>query len=170
MRRISVIIDDSGDYLRIIMGSDLVIGGLLARPIKHYVGKTVHMKKLSKNMKRSVAKLFVETYLKLREKYDLKIRCGKRENVISQLRTLIETSVKEKRELPPFYVDKGIELLLRKNIHPIYFRFLTIYTDKDKVLCADILAWINLRRNQNTFIWSKIANQIEELDIDQKST
>jgi len=165
MRGVSVIIDDSDEYLGIVVGNDLVIGGLLARPIRQYVGKTVHMKKLSKNMKRSVAKLFVETYLKLREKYDLKLKCGKKERIISQLRTLIETSVKEGRELPPFYVDKGIEILLRKNIHPIYFRFLTIYTDKDKTLCADILAWLNLRKNQSRFIWSKIASQIEELDI-----
>jgi hypothetical protein len=89
----------------------------------------------------------------------------KKKKIISQLRSFIETSIKQGRELPPFYVDRGIEVLLRKNIHPFYFRFLTVYVDKDRSLCADILAWLNLRRNQSKFIWSKIANQIEELDI-----
>jgi len=166
MKGISVIIDDSEEYLGIVVGSDLVIGGLLAHPIKQYVGKTVHMKELSRDMKRSVAKFFVETYLKLREKYALKLRCGKREEVISQLRAFIETSVKERKELPTFYADKGIEILLRRNIHPAYFRFLTIYPDKEKTLCADILAWLNLRKSKSRLIWRKIASQIEELDID----
>jgi hypothetical protein len=142
-----------------------VLGGLLAHPIKQHVGKTIHMKELSKSMKRSVAKLFVEICVELREKYKLKLICGKREKLIPQLRSFIETSVKQRRELPTFYVDRGIEVLLRKNIHPYYFRFLTIYVDKDRSFCADILAWLNLRRNQSKFIWSKIANQIEELDI-----
>jgi hypothetical protein len=165
MRGISIIIDDSEDYLGIVIGNDLVLGGLLAHPIKQHVGKTVHMKELSKSMKCSVAKLFVETCLELREKYSLRLVCGKREKLISQLRSFIETSIKQRRELPPFYVDRGIEVLLRKIIHPFYFRFLTIYVDKDRSLCADILAWINLRGNQSKFIWNKIANQIEELNI-----
>jgi hypothetical protein len=78
MRGISIIIDDSEDYLGIVIGNDLVLGGLLAHPIKQHVGKTVHMKELSKNMKRSVAKLFVETCLDLGEKYNLRLVCGKR--------------------------------------------------------------------------------------------
>jgi hypothetical protein len=162
LREISVIIDDSEEYLGIVIGSDLVIGGLLTRPIKHYVGKTVHMKELSRDMKRGVAKLFVETYLRLREKYDLKIKCGKKEKMISQLRILIESLVRQEKDLPIFYMDKSMETLLRKSIHQYYFNFLTIYPDKDRTLCADILAWLNLRKNQSRFIWSKIANQIED--------
>jgi hypothetical protein len=166
MRGISIIIDDSEDYLGMVIGNDLVLGGLLAHPIKQHVGKAVHMKELSKSMKHSVAKLFVETYLELREKYDLKLLCGKKKKVVSQLQSFIGTSIKQRRELPPFYVDRGIEVLLRKNIHPFYFRFLTIYVDKDRSFCADILAWLNLRRAQTKLIWNKIANQIEELEID----
>lgn len=166
MKGISIIIDDSEDYLGIVIGNDLVLGGLLAHPIKQHVGKAVHMKELSRSMKRSVAKLFVETCLELREKYDLRLVCGKRNKIVYQLRSFVETSIKQRRELPLFYVDRGIEALLRKNIHPLYFRFLTIYVDKDRSLCADILAWLNLRKNQRKLIWNKIANQIEELNID----
>lgn len=169
MRGISVIIDDSEDYLGIIVGSDLAIGGLLAHPIKHHVGKTVHMNRLSRNMKRSVAKLFVEKYLELHEKYNLKIECEKKEKVISHLRTFIETSVRERRELPLFHADEGMEALLRRKIHSYYFRFLTIDHDKDKILCADILAWLNLRRDQNSFIWKRIASQVEGPCIDWAS-
>lgn len=162
---ISIIIDDSEDYLGIVIGNNLVLGGLLAHPLRRHVGKTIHMKDLSRSLKRSVVKLFVEICVELREKYDLKLVCGKREKLVSQLKTYIETSIKRGKELPPFYVDKGIEALLRKHIHPYYFRFFTIYVDKDRALCADILAWLNLRRNQSRFIWNKKANQIEELDL-----
>ena len=84
--------------------------------------------------------------------------------VLAWVNKLVRSSVDRKVGLPTFYVDIGIEALLRKEIRPFYFRFLTIYEDKDKTQCADILAWLNLRRAQSSFIWSKIATYIEEMD------
>lgn len=163
MNGVSVFIDDSDQYLAIMIGNDLVIGSLLSRPIKRLVGKTVHMNELSRNMKLRVARRFQEISCELREKHDLKLICGRRDEVLDWLSAFIETFVRKKTKLPVFYIDVGIEILLREKIHPLYFRYLTIYIDKEKTSCADILAWINLRRSQNRFIWSKIATLIEEI-------
>jgi hypothetical protein len=163
MTRASLFVDDSDNYLAIIIGYDLVVGSRLNRSIKRHVGKTVHMRELSRSLKLSTARLFTEIACKLSESYDLRLFCGYKNTIIAWLSRFIETSIKEKRVLPNIYVDKGIEVLLREKIHPYYFRFLTIYIDKDKTLCADILAWINLRRAQNSFIWSKIATHIMEI-------
>lgn len=163
MSTVSVFIDDSDGYLGIIIGNEFVIGSLLIRPIKRLVGKTVHMKRLGRKLKLHVARLFTEISCELSESHDLTLLCGRRDKVLAWLDVLIENFVREKREVPTFYIDRGIEVLLRKQMHPFYFRFLTIYIDKDKTLCADILAWINLRRARNKFIWSKLATHIEEI-------
>ena len=163
MSKISVFIDDSDDYLAIMIGSELVVNHLV-RPIRQSIGKTVHMKELKKSLKLRTARLFVDASCKLRETYNLRLICGKRNKVLAWINKFITTSVSEKVELPIFYVDISIKALLRKKIHPYYFRFLTIYEDKDKTQGADILAWINLRRAQSSFIWTKIATCIEEIE------
>lgn len=163
MTEVSVFIDDSDGYLGMVVGNELVIGSYLSRPIRRLIGKTVHMNELSRGLKLRTARRFQELTYELSEKYDLKLICGRRDKVISWLNAFVEIMIKKKRKPPVFYVDRGIKSLLRENIHPFYFRYLTIYVDKDKASCADILAWINLRRSQNRFIWSKIAPLIEEI-------
>lgn len=163
MSEISVFIDESDDYLAIIIGSELVVSRLV-RPIRQSIGKTVHMRELKKSLKLKTAKLFVDISCNLSETQDVRLICGKKNKVLAWVNKLVRSSVDRKVGLPTFYVDIGIEALLRKEIRPFYFRFLTIYEDKDKTQCADILAWLNLRRAQSSFIWSKIATYIEEMD------
>ena len=92
MSVVSMFLDGSDDYLGIILGNELIVGSRLVRPIEHQVGKTVHMKELSRSQKLQVARHFQELSCKLSENSNLKMICGKRNKVLDWLSSFVEDS------------------------------------------------------------------------------
>ena len=159
----SVFIDESNDYMALIIGNDETVRKKLNNSLQRVVGKTVHMRELSKAGKFKVASSFMRTASKLSSEDKLKLVCAKKGIALKWLTKFIRSYILKRTRIPTFYVDRGIESELIEKIHPFYLRFMTIYESKPLTQSADVLSWINLRRTHIRFIWARLSKHIWEI-------
>lgn len=165
----SVFIDESNDYMALIIGNEGTVRKELNNSLQRVVGKTIHMKELGKAGKFKVANSFTRSALRLSSENKLKLVCAKKGIALKWLKKFIRSYILKKTRIPTFYVDRGIKSELKEKIHPFYLRFMTIYESKPITQSADVFAWINLSRTRIRFIWARLSKHIWEIgDVHQK--
>lgn len=161
---VSIFVDTSNDYMGLIIGSQLVIKEKLNKPLQKECGKVVHMKELSKSTKLRIANRFRQLASLLSEKHRIELICTRKDLGFSWIAELVERRFRSNAKIPVFYVDVGIDLELKKNIHPFYYRLMRIIIDKPLTQCSDVFSWINLRRKRIKFIWNRLSNHVLEIE------
>lgn len=160
---VSIFVDTSNGYVGLIIGSQLLIKEELNKPLQKACGKIVHMRELSKSTKIKIAYRFMKLASLLCEKHEIELICTRKDLAFSWVAKLVERQFRKKVKIPVFYVDVGIDLELKKNIHPFYYRLMHIIVDKPLTQCSDVFSWINLRKNQIKFIWDRLSNHVLEV-------
>lgn len=121
------------------------------------------MRELSKSTKIKIAYRFMRVASLLCEKYNVELVCTRKDIAFNWIAKLVERKFRMKEKIPVFYVDVGIDLELKKNINPFYFRLMNIVVDKTLTQCSDVFSWINIRRKQIRLIWNRLANYVLEM-------
>jgi len=147
----------------LIVGSQQIIKEKLNKPLQKECGKIIHMRELSKSAKFKIAYRFMQLASLLCEKHKIELICTRKDVAFSWIAKLVERRFRRKARIPVFYVDVGIDLELKENIHPFYYRLMHIIVDKTLTQCSDVFSWINLRKNKTKFIWDRLSNHVLEI-------
>lgn len=161
---VSVFVDTSNGYMGLVIGSQFVIKEKLNKPLQEACGKMVHMRELSRSTKFKIAYRFMKSASLLCEIQKIELICTRKDLGFSWIAKLVEGRFRKKAKIPVFYVDVGIDLELKKNIHPFYYRLMHIIVDKPLTQCSDVFSWINLRRKRIKFIWNRLSNHVLEIE------
>jgi hypothetical protein len=144
----SVLIDTSKGWVAVIIGEELLLKVFNHR-LEQRLGKTVHMRELRLSEKFSILRIFNELFSRGGvELYSLKSQNK------SIWKELLDAFIR--KGISVVYVDFEVEKELKKTMHPRYFRLLNIYPNKERVQCADILAYGDSHHNLVRNIWKDI--------------
>lgn len=145
----AVLIDTSEEWVGIIIGEESILKVLNFR-LKKEFNKTVHMRELELGQKFSVLRIFNRLFSeRAAQLYSLKPKAG------HWWTELIKGLLN--RRVNNLYVDFEVYEELRRKVHSIYLKPFNIYSDKEIVQCADILAYGDSHRKLVRNIWKDIS-------------
>ncbi|MCP8307433.1 MAG: hypothetical protein H3Z52_02080 [archaeon] len=153
-------IDESNDHVAIIMGKEEIIKEL-NQMLQRIEGKPVHMRESKAGTKLKIIRHFLRLIEQLYMEEKIWLISKNQDEAFDWLGKYFIKVFKSRATLTVF-VDEGLDLKIKGRIHSLYLRPITIYVDKSKVQCADVLSWINVKKNRVNSIWEKISNYLLE--------
>jgi len=144
----AVLIDVSEEWVGIVIGEESILRDLNAALIKKF-RRTVHMRELRSSEKFLALRMFNHLFSgKGVDLYSLKPK------ITNWWTELMKEVVK--RRIGTLYVDLEVEKELKKRVHSLYFKLLNIYTSKEHIQCADILAYGDSHHALVRNIWKDV--------------
>jgi hypothetical protein len=148
-----VLIDTSEGHVAIVIAEDLIVKIFTSELSKRF-GKPIHMKELSKGEKISALKAFDTLfYDKSYSKSEIRLYCFLAEgskwwnNLIDRI-TQMNLSV--------LNVDYEVLDILKRNVNPLRLKGVNIYTIKETLQFADIIAFGNSHNKLVKNIWKNV--------------